>query len=60
MADFEQYLNTKKVFKLICGAGSQDFETITRLCALYAYAGCRFFDINASVEAIKAAKKVFK
>ncbi len=58
--DFKRYLENKNCFKLICGAGNQNYEEITKLCALYAKAGCRFFDLNASVEAIKAAKKGIK
>ena len=55
--NFKEYLDNKNCFKLICGAGNKDYEAITKLCALYAQAGCRFFDINASVEAVRAAKK---
>ena len=54
------YLESKKCFKLICGAGNKNFDEITKLCALYAAAGCRFFDVNASVEAVRAAKKGIK
>lgn len=56
----QKYLDSKKCFVLICGAGNKNYDEITKLCALYAAAGCRFFDINASVEAIRAAKKGFK
>ena len=55
-----KYLEEKKCFKLICGAGNQDLDEITKLSALYAAAGCRFFDVNASVEAVKAAKEGFR
>ncbi len=54
---FINYLNSKKCFKLILGANNENYEEITKLVALYSLAGCRFFDINASVEAINAAKK---
>ncbi len=56
----ESFLKSKKVFKLICGAGNRNYDEITKLCALYAAAGCRFFDLNASVEAVRAAKKGIK
>ncbi len=59
-SDFKKYLDSKKCFKLICGAGNEDYEDIKKLCALYASAGCRFFDLNASVEAIRAAKEGIK
>ena len=58
--NIEEFLESKKCFKLICGAGNKNLDEITKLCALYAAAGCRFFDVNASVEAIQAAKKGIK
>ena len=60
MSDLKEYLESKKCFKLICGAGNKNFDEITKLCALYAAAGCRFFDVNASLDAVIAAKKGFK
>ena len=57
---FKNFLERKKCFKLICGAGNKNFDEITKLCNLYAAAGCRFFDVNASVDAIRAAKKGIK
>ena len=56
----ENYLSSKKCFKLILGANNENYDEITKLTALYSKAGCRFFDINASIEAIKAAKEGFK
>ena len=53
----KKYLNSKKCFKLILGANNENYEEITKLVALYSLAGCRFFDINASIEVINAAKK---
>lgn len=60
MCNIKEYLDNGKCFKLICGAGNQNIDEITNLCALYAKAGCRFFDVNASIEAVKAAKKGLK
>lgn len=57
MKNFEEYLNSKKCFKLICGAGNKNTDEISKLCALYAKAGCKFFDVNASLEAVRAARK---
>ena len=54
--DFKQFLNNKKCFKLICGAGNQNYDEITKLCAIYSKAGCRFFDVNPSSEALRSAK----
>ena len=58
--DFQNFLNGRNCLKIICGAGNSDLREITNLCALYAKAGCRFFDVNASVEAVKAAKQGIK
>ncbi|MBQ6515834.1 4Fe-4S binding protein [bacterium] len=58
--NFKNFLDNKNCLKIICGAGNKDLKEITNLCALYATAGCRFFDVNASLEAIKAAKDGLK
>jgi ferredoxin len=50
-------LETNKCFKLVCGAGNEDIEEIKRLVYIYALAGCRFFDLTASEEALKVAKE---
>lgn len=53
-------LESKKCFKLVCGAGNEDASEVEKLTALYAKAGCRFFDLNASVEIVEAAKRGLK
>lgn len=53
-------LESKKCFKLVCGAGNQDLMEVEKLTALYAKAGCRFFDLNASEEVIEAARRGLK
>ena len=53
-------LESKKCFKLVCGAGNQDLTEVEKLTALYAKAGCRFFDLNASEEVIDAARRGLK
>jgi len=50
-------LKEKKCFKLVCGAGNKDAKEVEKLVALYSLAGCNFFDINASIEILNAAKK---
>lgn len=57
---FKEYLDNKNCFKLICGAGNQNYKEIERLCAIYSIAGIRFFDVNASIEAVRAAKNGIK
>lgn len=48
-------LEEKHCFKLVCGAGNEDVETVRRLVYLYALAGCRFFDLSANEEVVDAA-----
>lgn len=50
-------LNSKKCFKLVCGAGNEDSEEIEKLVYLYSKAGCNIFDISANLEVIAAAKR---
>ncbi len=53
----QEYLASNKCFKLILGANNENYDEIVRLVALYSAAGCKFFDLNASEEAILAAKR---
>lgn len=54
------YLETKQNIKLVCGAGNENTEEVERLVAVYAAAGCRFFDLSAREEIVIAAKKALK
>ena len=49
-------LDNKKFFKLVCGAGNEDAESVKRLVYIYAKAGCRVFDLSARKEILDAAK----
>lgn len=53
----EELLQQKKCFKLICGAGNQDVSSVEKLVAVYAKAGCAFFDLSADNDVINAAKR---
>ena len=44
------------MFKLVCGAGNEDCESVKRLVYVYAKAGCTYFDISAREEILEAAK----
>lgn len=57
MANLDSLLKEKKCFKLICGAGNENLEEIEKLVALYAAAGCHFFDLCASEKVLQAAQK---
>ena len=53
----KDFLEAGNCFKLVCGAGNEDAKEVEKLVALYAKAGCRFFDISASKEVLDAAKR---
>lgn len=53
----KELLDTNHCFKLVCGAGNEDTEEIKRLVFIYACAGCRFFDVSANEDSIKAARE---
>ena len=44
------------MFKLVCGAGNEDCESVKRLVYIYAKAGCRFFDLSARKDILESAK----
>ena len=56
----EDLLKSGSCFKLVCGAGNEEVEEIRRLVYLYALSGCKFFDLNANIEVINAAKEALK
>lgn len=47
-------LKDRHCFKLVCGAGNEDVESVRRLVYVYALAGCRFFDLCACEEVVDA------
>lgn len=55
-----EILEQKKCFKLICGAGNEDVDSVEKLVAVYAAAGCDFFDICADNKVIDAAIRGFE
>lgn len=53
-------LDSKRCFKLICGAGNEDILQVERLVKLYSMAGCKFFDLSANADVIDAAKRALE
>lgn len=53
----KKLLDDKKCFKLICGAGNENVEEVEKLVALYAKAGCHFFDFAANEDVLAAAQR---
>ena len=45
------------MFKLVCGAGNEDTESVKRLVYIYASAECKLFDLSARPEILEAAKE---
>ncbi len=50
-------LEEKRCFKLICGAGNENEAEVEKLVALYASAGCKFFDLSAKENIVDCAKR---
>lgn len=53
-------LESKKCFKLVCGAGNEDAAEVEKLVTIYSLAGCNFFDLCAKEEIVDAAKRGLK
>ena len=53
-------LAQRNFFKLVCGAGNEDSESVKRLVYTYAKAGCKVFDLSAREEILDAAKEAQK
>ena len=50
-------LQSSNYFKLVCGAGNEDKNEVEYLTFIYTLAGCAGFDVSASPEIVKSAKK---
>jgi len=50
-------LESKKCFKLVCGAGNEDTDEVEKLVAVYALAGANYFDLSAKPEIVQAAQR---
>lgn len=50
-------LQKKTFFKLICGAGNEDVESVKRHVFVYSKAGCKVFDLSAKEEILASAKE---
>jgi len=47
-------LDEGKYFKLVCGAGNENAEEVSRLAIIYTLAGCNGFDVSATPHVVKA------
>lgn len=50
-------LQKNRFFKLVCGAGNEDVESVKRHVFVYAKAGCKVFDLSAKKEILESAKE---
>ena len=54
---YKDLLNTSNYFKLVCGAGNEDKSEVEYLAYIYTLAGCAGFDVSASPDIVRSAKK---
>ena len=50
-------LQSSNYFKLVCGAGNEDKNEVEYLTYIYTLAGCAGFDVSASPDIVRSAKK---
>ncbi len=48
-------LDTRKYFKLVCGAGNEDAEEVKRLVVLFTLAGAKGMDVSANINVVEHA-----
>jgi ferredoxin len=51
----QRLLDTRKFFKLVCGAGNEDAQEVKRLVVLYTLAGAKGMDVSATVNVVEHA-----
>jgi len=51
----QRLLNTRKFFKLVCGAGNEDAQEVKKLVLLYTLAGAKGMDVSANVNVVEHA-----
>ncbi len=51
----QRLLDSRKYFKLVCGAGNEDAKEVKKLVLLYTLAGAKGMDISANLNVVKHA-----
>ena len=51
----QRLLDTRKYFKLVCGAGNEDAQEVKRLVVLYTLAGAKGMDVSANINVVEHA-----
>ena len=54
--EMRQLLQTRRYFKLVCGAGNENAVEVRRLATIYTLAGATGFDVSASPAIVEAAR----
>ena len=51
----QRLLDTRKYFKLVCGAGNEDAQEVKKLVVLYTLAGAKGMDVSANINVVQHA-----
>jgi NAD-dependent dihydropyrimidine dehydrogenase PreA subunit len=51
----QRLLDTRKFFKLVCGAGNEDAQEVKKLVVLYTLAGAKGMDVSANINVVEHA-----
>lgn len=51
----QRLLDTRKYFKLVCGAGNEDAQEVKKLVVLYTLAGAKGLDVSANINVVQHA-----
>ncbi len=54
---YKQLLSSSSFFKLVCGAGYEELEQVSKLTFVYTLAGCTGFDVSANPLVVEACNK---
>lgn len=53
--ELKKILKEHQYFKIVCGAGNEDYEEVYKLSLIYTLAGASGIDVSANVEIVKSA-----
>ncbi|KGG12034.1 MULTISPECIES: 4Fe-4S dicluster domain-containing protein [Prochlorococcus] len=54
---YKEILSNSLFFKLVCGAGYEDLDKVSKLSYVYTLAGCKGFDLSANPLVVKACRQ---
>lgn len=53
--ELKDILNRHQYFKIVCGAGNEDYEEVYKLSLIYTLAGATAIDVSANVDVVKSS-----